>query len=90
MKTFNLQLRFLLPLVIVLTGAAYLALPLMDSLTLRWFARDMNMRGNLMANTLSESIAEALQDPKGRKLQHLFNRAVEDERMVAITWTLRH
>jgi trehalose 6-phosphate synthase len=86
MKAFNLQLRFLLPLVVVLTASAYLALPLMDSLTLRWFARDMNMRGNLMANTLSESIAEGLQDPKGRKLQHLFNRAVEDERLVAIGW----
>ncbi|NUO73022.1 MAG: trehalose-6-phosphate synthase, partial [Frateuria sp.] len=86
MKAFNLQLRFLVPLVIVLTAAAYFALPLMDSLTLRWFARDMNMRGSLMANTLSESIADALEDPKGRKLQHLFNRAAEDERMVAIGW----
>ncbi|WP_332814692.1 alpha,alpha-trehalose-phosphate synthase (UDP-forming) [Ramlibacter sp.] len=86
MKAFNLQLRFLLPLIVVLIAAAYLALPIMDRLTLRWFARDMNMRGNLVANTLSESIAEALQDPKGRKLQALFNRAVEDERMVAIGW----
>ena len=38
MKTFRLQLRFLVPLVVILAGAAYLALPLMDRLTLRWFA----------------------------------------------------
>jgi trehalose-6-phosphate synthase len=85
MKTaIRLQLRFLLPLVVILSMAAYLALPLMDRLTLRWFARDLNMRGTLVANTLSESIADALPDPKGRKLQALFNRAVQDERLVAM------
>lgn len=84
MKTFRLQLRFLVPLVVILSAAAYLALPLMDRLTLRWFARDLNMRGTLVANALSESIADALPDPRGRKLQTLFNRAVQDERLVAI------
>jgi hypothetical protein len=84
MKTFRLQLRFLMPLVVILTAAAYLALPLMDRLTLRWFARDLNMRGVLVANALSESIADALPDPRGRRLEALFNRAVQDERLVAI------
>jgi trehalose-6-phosphate synthase len=84
MKTFRLQLRFLVPLVVILTAAAYLALPLMDRLTLRWFARDLNMRGHFVANALSESISEALPDPRGRKLQALFDRAVQDERLVAI------
>ena len=85
-KTFRLQLRFLVPLIAILAGAAYLALPLMDRLTLRWFARDMNMRGELVANTLSESVADALPDPRGRKLQALFDRVVQDERLVAIGW----
>ena len=84
MKTFRLQLRFLVPLVLILSAAAYLALPLMDRLTLRWFARDLNLRGTLVANALSESIADALPDPRGRKLQALFNRAIQDERLVAI------
>jgi trehalose-6-phosphate synthase len=84
MKTFRLQLRFLVPLVVILTATAYLALPLMDRLTLRWFARDLTMRGTLVANALSDSIADALPDPRGRKLQALFNRAVQDERLVAM------
>jgi trehalose 6-phosphate synthase len=84
MKTFRLQLRFLVPLVLILTAAAYLSLPLMDRLTLRWFARDLNLRGTLVSNALSESIADALPDPRGRKLQALFNRAIQDERLVAI------
>jgi trehalose-6-phosphate synthase len=83
-KTFRLQLRFLVPLVVILTAAAYLALPLMDRLTLRWFARDLSMRGTLVTNALSDSIADALPDPRGRKLQALFNRAMQDERLVAI------
>jgi trehalose 6-phosphate synthase len=86
MKTFRLQLRFLVPLVLILAGAAYLALPLMDRLTLRWFARDLDMRGTLVANALSESVADDLQESRGRKLQSLFDRAVQDERLVAIGW----
>src|SRR4051812_22514362 len=86
MKTIRLQLRFLLPLVVILTAAAYLALPVMDRLTLRWFARDLDMRGTLVANALSESVADDLQDSRGRRLQALFDRAVQDERLVAIAW----
>ena len=86
MKTFRLQLRFLVPLVLILTAAAYLALPLMDRLTLRWFARDLDMRGTLVANALSDSLTDALQEARGRRLQSLFDRAVQDERLVAIGW----
>jgi trehalose 6-phosphate synthase len=86
LRTFRLQLRFLLPLVVILTAAAYLSVPIMDRLTLRWFARDLNMRGSLVANALSESVAEAMQDQRGRKLQSLLDRAVQDERLVAIGW----
>ena len=86
MKTFRLQLRFLVPLVLILVGTAYLALPLMDKLTLRWFARDLDMRGALVANALSESIADALQHGRARRLQALFDRALEDERLVALAW----
>lgn len=86
MRALRLQLRFLVPLVLILAGAAYLALPLMDRLTLRWFARDLDARGALVANTLSESVAEALTDNRGRKLQALFDRALQDERLVAIGW----
>jgi len=35
MNTFRLQLRFLVPLLVTLGVAAYLALPLVDRLTLR-------------------------------------------------------
>ena len=84
MNTFRLQLRFLIPLLLTLGLAAYLALPLMDRLTLRWFSRDLTLRGVLVTNALSDSIDEALKDPGGGRLQTLFNRALKDERLVAI------
>jgi trehalose-6-phosphate synthase len=84
MKTLRLQLRFLVPLVLTLVAAAYVALPLMDKLTLRWFSRDLDMRGALIANTLSDSIADALRDPQKSRLQTLFDRSVQDERLLAI------
>ena len=84
MNTLRLQLRFLLPLAITLVAAAYLALPLLDNLTLRWFARDLNLRGALVTNALSDSIASALSDRSDLRLKNLFARAVQDERLVAL------
>ncbi|MDE2075834.1 MAG: trehalose-6-phosphate synthase [Burkholderiales bacterium] len=84
MNTFRLQLRFLLPLLLALILTAYLALPLIDKMTLRWFARDVNLRGALITNTLSDSISEALQSKANGRLQALFSRALQDERLVAI------
>ena len=84
MKLLNLQLRFLLPLALTLVAAAYLALPLMDQLTLRWFARDLNIRGALVTTALSDSITEARGDIKRARLQFLLDRAVQDERLIAI------
>ena len=84
MKILNLQLRFLLPLVLTLVAAAYLALPLMDQLNLRWYSRDLNARSTSLANAMSDSIVEAVRDDRMARLQSLFDRAVLDERLFAI------
>ncbi len=83
-KTVRLQLRFLLPLLATLTVTAYLAVPLMDQMTLRWFSRDLNSRGMLVANALSESLGDALLTDNEPRLRRLFDRAVQDERLFAI------
>lgn len=88
MNTLRLQLRFLLPLILTLVAAAYLALPLMDRLTLRWFSRDLNLRGELVTAALSESIVEALDTPlesvRLNRLRSLFTRTLKDERLLGI------
>jgi trehalose 6-phosphate synthase len=84
MKTLQLQLRFLIPLLVALVVAALVVLPLMDQLTLRWFSRDLNTRGTAVANALSDSLEEALASAAAQRLQTLIERAARDERLVAI------
>lgn len=84
MKILNLQLRFLIPLVLTLVASAYLALPLMDQLNLRWYSRDLNARGASLTNAMSDSIGEALREDRMSRLQPLFDRAVLDERLFGI------
>jgi trehalose 6-phosphate synthase/phosphatase len=84
LRTLRLQLRFLLPLLVTLVIAASLAVPLLDRVTLRWFTRDLNTRGTLVANALSDSVARALADRKPARLAPLFERAVADGRLFAI------
>ena len=84
LKTLRLQLRFLLPLVATLVVAATLAVPLLDQVTLRWFSRDLNSRGAVVANALSDSVAEALVSGRLPRLQPLFERTLQDERLFAI------
>ena len=69
MKTLRLQLRFLIPLLLTLVAAAYLTVPLLDQLTLRWFSRDLNIRGELVANTLAEPVIDAMSPRNGKRLQ---------------------
>jgi trehalose-6-phosphate synthase len=84
MRALNLQLRLLIPLVITLVAAAYFALPVMDRLTLRWFSRDLNIRDLLVTNTLSDTIVEMLAEGRSARLQTMFDRTVQDERLFAI------
>jgi alpha,alpha-trehalose-phosphate synthase [UDP-forming] len=84
MKTFRLQLRFLLPLLATLVTAAWLAAPVFDQMTLRWFSRDLTSRGVLVANALSDSVADAIVVERTSRLRSLFDRAVEDERLYAV------
>lgn len=84
MRTWRLQLRFLLPLGATLILAAYLAVPLMDQVTLRWFSRDLDSRGQLVANALSDSIAEGLAANRLQRLRPLLDRTAQDERLFAV------
>ncbi|HEX7690460.1 MAG TPA: hypothetical protein VF453_22340, partial [Burkholderiaceae bacterium] len=84
LRTLRLQLRFLLPLVLVLVAAAYVAVPVLDGVTLRWFERDLGSRGTLVANALSDSVIEALRTGHPERLRALFDRAAQDERLFAI------
>jgi alpha,alpha-trehalose-phosphate synthase [UDP-forming] len=78
------KFRFLLPLFAVLLCVAYLALPLIDRMTLRWFVRDVNLRDALIANSMADSIDDALSVHDLDRIRASFERVIHDERLVAI------
>jgi trehalose 6-phosphate synthase len=80
----RLSLRFVIPLALALGLVAYLLVPLVDRLTLRWFVRDLDMRGTLVANTLSEPVQELVASGSKAKILRFFNKITQDERLYAI------
>jgi trehalose 6-phosphate synthase len=80
----RLSLRFLLPLALVLAGLAYAVIPLVDSLTLKWFVRDLEIRSELMGRTIEGPLVDLLMPENKTKLLNYFHRIVQDERLFAI------
>lgn len=84
----RLSLRFLLPLVLVLASLAYAVIPLVDTLTLKWFVRDIEIRVQLIAGAMegpiTELIASESKAESKAKLMAYFQRIIKDERLFAI------
>lgn len=80
----RLSLRFIIPLILVLCLIAYAVVPLTDALTFKWFTRDIDMRSKLIANTMQDSLILMIENPSNGKIQRLFSRAIQDERLYAI------
>jgi len=80
----RLSLRFLIPLMLALAAFAYIAVPLADTLMLRWFMRDLDTRSNLIAATAQEPLAELIQSGSSARIGSYFNRLLQDERLFAV------
>ena len=83
-QSFRLTLRFVLPLALVLGLFAYAVVPLVDTLTLRWFVRDLDARSQSLANALQDPLLEYVPQRAERRISQLFDRAMRDERLYAI------
>ena len=83
-RSLHLSLRFVLPLALALALLAYLVVPLVDGLTLKWFARDLDIRSNLVSRTLQEPLVELLMKDERRKINALLQKATQDERLLAL------
>jgi len=80
----RLSLRFVLPLLLAIGLVAYAVQPLVDQLTLKWFVRDLDIRAQLIANTVQEPLVDLVHANARSKITTLFNRIAEDERVYAI------
>ena len=83
----KLILKFVIPLIIVLGIIGAMMVPVMDLVTQRWFIKDLELRSQLVANTLQESLQPMLLT-KGRerksKIQALLDKVAQDERILAM------
>lgn len=72
---------------LVIGLVAYSIVPLVDSLIFnKWFSRDIEIRTKLITNTLQESIVSILENPSEAKMQKIFDRAIQDERLYALAF----
>ncbi len=83
-RSLHLSLRFVIPLAIALALLAYAVVPLIDNLTLKWFARDLDIRSNLISNTLQDPLIELIVKREGYRINNLLIKATQDERLLAV------
>ena len=80
----RLSLRFLLPLMLVVGLFAYAAVPLADTLMLRWFVRDLDTRSLLIASAVSEPLSGLVLTGSTPRIEQFFQRLTQDERLYAV------
>ena len=80
----RLSLRFLLPLMLVVGLFAYAAVPLADSLMLRWVVRDLDVRSSLIANAVSEPLSGLVLTGSTPRIEQFFRHLTQDERLYAV------
>jgi len=79
-----LSLRFVLPLAIALFGMALLVMPLIDALALKWAVHDVEIRAELVGNSLQDVIAAPLATGDLETIRQRFERSLRDERLYAL------
>jgi len=84
LHSLRLSLRFVLPLAAAIALLAYLTVPLVDQLTLRWFVRDLDIRSQLIANTLQDPLIELMEQSNKSKINRLLLRSIQDERLFSL------
>ena len=80
----RLSLRFILPLICALSLIAYAVVPIVNTLTFKWFVNDTEIRSEVVTNTLHDSLVQLLKKPSPIKIRQLFNRAIKDDRIYAL------
>jgi trehalose 6-phosphate synthase len=80
----RLSLRFVIPLLLAIAAFAYIAVLVADTLMLRWFVRDLDIRSNLIASTVQEPLSGLIVTGSAPRVTLYFNRMLQDERLYAV------
>ena len=80
----RLSLRFVIPLLLAIGAFAYIAVLVADTLMLRWFVRDLDIRSSLIAQTVQEPLTGLIETGSTLRVATYFNRMLLDERLYAV------
>ena len=76
--------RFALPVVLVLTVGAWIAVPYVERMLTEWFRTDVEMRAKVVMNSMGETLPTLLDRSELPRLRRFLSKVTEDERLLAV------
>jgi len=81
----NVLWKFGVPLLVALGGAIYLAIPVADRVLTEWFQADVDMRAQLVFNSIEEGLEPLFVTRSEPQIRRYLARIASDRRLVAVT-----
>ena len=76
--------KFALPVLIILSLAAYVSAPYVDRFLTNWFRTDVDLRSQLLFNSMEYALVSLVRDPNPTNLARYLERLTADERLQAV------
>jgi trehalose 6-phosphate synthase/phosphatase len=76
--------RFALPIALAALVVAYFGLPYIDRLLTEWFRTDVELRAQLLVNSMQDTLPELVERGDRAKLRIYLNQTVANERLMAV------
>ncbi|CAK0746357.1 Alpha,alpha-trehalose-phosphate synthase [Gammaproteobacteria bacterium] len=80
----RMALRFIFPLLTILGGIAWGTAPLVGELVQRWFRTDVELRSQLLFDSIQDTVNAMIASKENSKIDGLFRRIARDERLLAL------
>ncbi|WP_020505191.1 alpha,alpha-trehalose-phosphate synthase (UDP-forming) [Lamprocystis purpurea] len=80
----RMALRFLVPLLLLLGGIAWATTPLLGELIAQWLRADVEMRSQLVFESIQDTVIRNATASDSRRIDGLFQRVARDERLLAV------
>ena len=79
-----LMIRFGLPTLLLLFIATWFTVPFVENILAGWFRTDVELRAQLVMNSVEVPLAQAVDQPNSERLARSVSRATADERLLAV------
>lgn len=76
--------RFVVPVLVVLSGAAYFSVPYVERVLTEWFRTDVEIRARSVMNSMGETLPGLLDQSELPRLRRYLANVTTDERLLAV------